>query len=143
MVLVPLNGIRLQVPALHSSLGSSILGRNARLLVLVLTSLLIFGIFWKWQRKLMPGGACEATVYCAFGYESTCVCLPLGNYHNQNEAKKKIDSETVAASDYDNLVKLLAALGQRLNDTKLAPPLKARLESLFASRRTLLATQKP
>ena len=48
-------------------------------------------------------------------------------------------SETVAASDYDNLVKLLSALGQRLNDAKLAPPLKTRLESLFASRRTLLA----
>src|SRR5690606_37731588 len=37
---------------------------------------------WKWQRKLMAGGACEASVFCAMGYQATCVCLPLGNYHN-------------------------------------------------------------
>ena len=36
----------------------------------------------RWQRKLMSGGACEATVYCAYGYEATCLCLALGNYHN-------------------------------------------------------------
>jgi endoglucanase len=36
----------------------------------------------KVQRKLMPGGACEATAFGAYGYEATCICLPLGNYHN-------------------------------------------------------------
>ena len=33
---------------------------------------------YKWQRKLMPGGACEATAFSTYGYESTCLCLPLG-----------------------------------------------------------------
>src|ERR1051325_2525273 len=33
---------------------------------------------WKWQRKLMAGGACEASVFFNAGYEATCVCLPLG-----------------------------------------------------------------
>ncbi len=37
---------------------------------------------FQWQRKLMVGGACEATCFGAYGHESTCVCLPLGNYHN-------------------------------------------------------------
>ena len=37
---------------------------------------------FKWQRKLMAGGACEATAFSAFGFQSTCLCLPLGNYHN-------------------------------------------------------------
>ena len=33
----------------------------------------------------MPGGACEATAFSAYGYESTCLCLPLGNYHNMHD----------------------------------------------------------
>ncbi|MEZ6190169.1 MAG: M20/M25/M40 family metallo-hydrolase [Phycisphaerales bacterium] len=37
---------------------------------------------FKWQRKLMPGGTCEASAYQALGYTATCLCLPLGNYHN-------------------------------------------------------------
>ncbi|MEC9372604.1 MAG: M20/M25/M40 family metallo-hydrolase, partial [Planctomycetota bacterium] len=40
---------------------------------------------FKWQRKLMPGGACEATAYSAWGYEATCLCLPLGAYHNMGD----------------------------------------------------------
>ena len=38
---------------------------------------------FRFQRKLMPGGACEATAFATHGFESTCLCLPLGNYHNQ------------------------------------------------------------
>lgn len=37
---------------------------------------------FKWQRKLMTGGTCEASAYQALGYTATCLCLPLGNYHN-------------------------------------------------------------
>lgn len=37
---------------------------------------------FNWQRKLMPGGTCEASAYQALGYTATCLCLPLGNYHN-------------------------------------------------------------
>src|SRR5262245_55944443 len=32
---------------------------------------------FRWQRKLMSGGTCEATTFSAYGYESTCLCLPL------------------------------------------------------------------
>ena len=53
---------------------------------------------WRWQRKLMAGGACEATVFCAAGYEATCVCLPLGNYHNMADlAAVQAGTNTVAA----------------------------------------------
>jgi len=93
---------------------------------------------FQWQRKLMPGGTCEASAYQTYGHTATCVCLPLGNYHNMNETKKKIDSEIVSARDFDNLVKLLAALGRRLGDPDLAPPLKSRLDALFKSRANLL-----
>src|SRR5262249_28784735 len=55
---------------------------------------------FKWQRKLMPGGTCEASAYQSYGFISTCVCLPLGNYHNMNEATGKIDAETISLSDF-------------------------------------------
>ncbi|MGQ0614917.1 MAG: hypothetical protein ACT4PV_14370 [Planctomycetaceae bacterium] len=35
-----------------------------------------------WQRALMDGGACEATVYAHAGFRTGALCLPLLNYHN-------------------------------------------------------------
>lgn len=77
---------------------------------------------WKWQRKLMAGGACEASVFCAAGYDATCVCLPLGNYHNMgdlaavqegtNTRKATIEREQIAISDFEGLVDLLVACAQ-------------------------------
>jgi len=82
------------------------------------------GPSWKWQRKLMAGGACEASVFCAYAYQSTCVCLPLGNYHNMadleavqagtNKSPPRAAREFIAVSDYHALVDLLIACGQRL-----------------------------
>jgi endoglucanase len=34
------------------------------------------------QRQLMSGGACEATAFAVFGYRTTGIAFPLGNYHN-------------------------------------------------------------
>jgi endoglucanase len=93
---------------------------------------------FQWQRKLMPGGTCEASAYQTYGHTATCLCLPLGNYHNMNEATGKIDREVISLRDFDNLVLLLAEVARRLHDPKLAPPLKARLEGLFKSRRRLI-----
>ncbi|MEM0983449.1 MAG: hypothetical protein AAGI17_05825 [Planctomycetota bacterium] len=74
---------------------------------------------WRWQRKLMAGGACEASVFTAFGYEATCVCLPLGNYHNMadldrvqagtNTEPPTIAREHVAIRDYVGMIDLLEA----------------------------------
>ena len=79
---------------------------------------------WRWQRKLMAGGACEASVYCAFGYECTCVCLPLGNYHNMgdldavqagtNTSPARVAREFIGVADYHALVDLLVACGRKL-----------------------------
>lgn len=76
---------------------------------------------FKWQRKLMPGGACEATAFASLGHASTCLCLPLGNYHNMCDidevlAGKRpalIGREFVAVADIESLVSmlLLAARG--------------------------------
>jgi len=80
---------------------------------------------FKWQRKLMPGGACEATTFQAFGYESVCLCLPLGNYHNmanlaeiidgQRGVKARIAPEFISVADYHGLVEWLIACGRTLS----------------------------
>ncbi len=93
---------------------------------------------FQWQRKLMTGGTCEASAYLVFGYEATCVCLPLGNYHNMNEDQRKIAREYVAIDDFHGLVRLVMAMGQRAAEPEAIDPLRHRLDGLFASRGKLL-----
>lgn len=100
---------------------------------------------WRWQRKLMAGGACEATVYFAHGHEATCVCLPLGNYHNMadldavqagtNSSTPRVDREFVSVTDYHGLVDLLIACGERLPQ---APSTMDRIDKLWDERRSVL-----
>ena len=68
------------------------------------------------QRKLMDGGSCEATVYHAFGYTVGAACIPLGNYHNRDYARRKIAAEYVSVDDLVNMVKLFAAMVERASD---------------------------
>ena len=89
-----------------------------------------------WQRKLMVGGACEATAFSALGYQSTCVCLPLGNYHNMehiDEVKAgrgpaHVGQEFVSTSDFHGLVELLEAVAHGLDAP--GPDLRKRLIDL-------------
>ncbi len=100
---------------------------------------------WRWQRKLMAGGACEASVYCHFGYEATCVCLPLGNYHNMadlaavqagtNTTPPRVGREHVAIRDFEGMVELLVGCGQDLPGTG---GLGERLERLWNDRADVL-----
>lgn len=98
-----------------------------------------------WQRKLMAGGACEASVFCAYGYNATCLCLPLGNYHNMAylaelqagtyDATKlgppRAAREYISVSDFHSMNDLLVAIALRL------PPTDAfvgRVEKLYADK---------
>ncbi|MBL8964055.1 MAG: M20/M25/M40 family metallo-hydrolase [Phycisphaeraceae bacterium] len=100
---------------------------------------------WKWQRKLMAGGACEASVFCDAGYEATCVCLPLGNYHNMsdldavqagvNTDRPTIRREFIALSDYEGLIDLLVACGRGLG---ASAPVRPMVERLWAQRRFVI-----
>ncbi|QQS08394.1 MAG: M20/M25/M40 family metallo-hydrolase [Phycisphaerales bacterium] len=93
---------------------------------------------WRWQRRLMSGGACEASVFCASGYEATCVCLPLGNYHNMgdldavqsgtNTRPATIEREFISVLDFEGLVDLLIACGTRLPESRSLLP---RFEKLW------------
>jgi len=101
---------------------------------------------WRWQRKLMAGGACEASVFCAYGHEATCLCLPLGNYHNMgdldavqagtNTSRPRVGREHIALSDYAGLVDLLVACGESL---PRSAPMLERLEKLHDERSFVLA----
>ncbi len=71
---------------------------------------------FKWQRALMPGGTCEATVFDAWNYFAAAVCIPLGNYHNMNPVTGKIDAEYVDLRDWQSMVDLLADLAPNVYD---------------------------
>ncbi|MCY3020965.1 MAG: hypothetical protein NTW87_18265 [Planctomycetota bacterium] len=66
----------------------------------------------KYQRKLMDGGSCEATVFCAYGYRASGLAVPLGNYHNQAlvNGRPAIGPETVNVHDFLCEVQLLVEL---------------------------------
>jgi endoglucanase len=70
---------------------------------------------FKFQRRLMDGGTCEASVFCAYGFRSSGLALPLGNYHNQGfsaDGKPEIGPENVHADDFLAEVQLLTELAQ-------------------------------
>ncbi len=97
---------------------------------------------WKWQRKLMAGGACEASVYCAYGYCATCVCLPLGNYHNMarladaqagtHDGVPRVGREFIGIDDYHGMIDLLIECGM---DLPSSPGFVQRLEKLWVDKR--------
>ncbi len=102
---------------------------------------------WKWQRKLMAGGACEASVFCAFGYCATCVCLPLGNYHNMAnlgavqdgsfEGVPRVGREHVGIDDFHGMVDLLIGCGM---DLPQSPGFVERVEKLWDERKFVLGS---
>ena len=103
---------------------------------------------WRWQRKLMAGGACEATVFCAFGHQATCLCLPLGNYHNMadldavqagtfdsSKGPPRVAREFIHRDDYFGLIDLLVAIGRDLPAADPAGRSTARRPGFVLSRR--------
>ena len=94
---------------------------------------------FKFQRKLMDGGTCEATPFCAWGYVASGVAVPLGNYHNQcvrSDGTKTIGPESVAVSDFLGEVRLLTELAQHPEwlDTAAAKIPKSLLERAEAAQ---------
>lgn len=91
---------------------------------------------FRWQRKLMPGGTCEATAFGAYGYRATCLCLPLGNYHNMvaiddvlsGNRPAEVGPEFISLDDFHGLVEMLIVCATRL---ERAPALRTRMEALL------------
>lgn len=69
------------------------------------------------QRRVMDGGACEATAATAWGYPTIGLTLPLGNYHNQGldggadcPKPEGPAPEFVRLDDVDGMLALVAGL---------------------------------
>jgi endoglucanase len=87
---------------------------------------------FKYQRALMPGGTCEATVYDVYGFTAGSICVPLGNYHNMDRDRKKIGPEYIDVNDWLNMVKLFLAVARGGHEYEPGHKmLKARIEKRF------------
>lgn len=100
---------------------------------------------FKAQRKLMAGGTCEASTFCAYGYDATCVCLPLGNYHNMvdidavlaGKRPARTGAEFISLADFHGMVELLLHFVEHLDDTGGIAILD-RMEHLHHTRGSLI-----
>ena len=62
------------------------------------------------QRRIMDGGACEATAATAWGFPAIGISVPLGNYHNQDDKTGAPAPEYVHLKDVEGMLKLCQAL---------------------------------
>lgn len=83
-----------------------------------------------WQRALMTGGACEASLYVLHGRPVGALALPLGNYHNMTP-EGGIAAEYVSTADVDNLLLFLEHLAVNPPDFTLAQKRRSELDAVF------------
>jgi endoglucanase len=94
---------------------------------------------FKYQRALMPGGTCEATVYDVYGFTAAAICVALGNYHNMDRARKRIGPEYIDLTDWRNMVKLFVQVARTGHTYEPGhKPLKQRIEKRFGKLKRLL-----
>ena len=67
------------------------------------------------QRQLMSGGVCEASAFAAYGYRTTGIAFPLGNYHN-GAPEGRIEAEYIHVVDYLGGVALMEEAARRVSD---------------------------
>jgi putative aminopeptidase FrvX len=92
-----------------------------------------------YQRALMPGGTCEATVYDIYGYTAAAICVALGNYHNMDREKKKIGPEYIDVNDWKNMVELFVEIARTGHEYQPGHKLlKARVEKRFTKLKRFL-----
>ena len=104
---------------------------------------------FKWQRKLMAGGGCEASAFACYGYQSTCICLPLGNYHNMVDIDgvaagtqpARVGREFISIDDYHSMITMLH-IAARGMDTTLPESTEQLMERLYAERSFVLTKSR-
>ncbi|MDP9145163.1 MAG: hypothetical protein M3N43_10795 [Actinomycetota bacterium] len=95
------------------------------------------------QRKLMSGGACEATAFGVYGYRATGLCLALGNYHNMGNLDEveagagaaRPMMEEISLADFHGLVDVLLVATLAVDEESDLPP---RLDAIYDEGRYLL-----
>ncbi|MSR41508.1 MAG: hypothetical protein EXS10_06355 [Phycisphaerales bacterium] len=105
---------------------------------------------FRFQRKLMAGGACEASAFASYGFLSTCLCLPLGNYHNMQDIDAviagkrpaRVGSEHIALEDYHGLIRLIMEVARRIDvkppEGEPADPVHALMERLWSMHHAIV-----
>ena len=80
------------------------------------------------QRQLMSGGVCEASAFAAYGYRTTGIAFPLGNYHN-GAPEGRIEAEYIHLEDYMGGVALIEEAARRVSD-RVNTAFRRRLQSV-------------
>ena len=68
---------------------------------------------FKVQRQLMSGGVCEASAFALYGYRTTGIAFPLGNYHN-GAPEDKIEAEYIHQGDFLGGIELIVEASLRV-----------------------------
>ena len=63
---------------------------------------------FKYQRQILDGGTCEASLLYTFGYPTSGLAVPLGCYHNHGK-DGKLAAEHIHLHDWYNMIELLWA----------------------------------
>ena len=63
---------------------------------------------FKYQRQILDGGVCEASLLYTFGYPTSGLAVPLGCYHNHGK-NGKLAAEHIHLHDWYNMIELLWA----------------------------------
>lgn len=66
---------------------------------------------FKFQRRVMDGGTCEATAFQSYGFKTLGIAVPLQNYHNQGI--KGPAPEIISINDVENGIKLLVQIAKK------------------------------
>ncbi|PKB79681.1 MAG: hypothetical protein BZY88_12030 [SAR202 cluster bacterium Io17-Chloro-G9] len=92
---------------------------------------------FKVQRQLMSGGVCEASAFAMYGYRTTGIAFPLGNYHN-GATDGGIQAEFIHRDDFIGGIELMVEAALRVNDrentvfrqrlSQVAPEMRQRLQ---------------
>jgi putative aminopeptidase FrvX len=75
---------------------------------------------FKVQRQLMSGGTCEASAFALYGYQTTGIAFPLGNYHN-GAPEGRIEAEYIHRDDFLGGVQLIVESARSVAERKNTP----------------------
>ena len=76
---------------------------------------------FKVQRQLMSGGTCEASAFRYYGYRTTGVAFPLGNYHNATP-EGGVGAEYIHVDDFLGGVKLAIQAARSVGSRRDSQP---------------------
>ena len=93
---------------------------------------------FRYQRQLMAGGACEATIFAHGGFRAGALCLALKNTHNHPD-RGGVGMEYVSAADAEHLVRWIVEHARRFRSGSARTAFGRRADALWRRHRRRLA----